>query len=436
VRLRLPYDPVARLALLVASWAVTRVLLVVLTRARELYPAQHDAFDLVVFEAWGRALAGGDGPVPLRDGPWEYPAGAAPLLVGPALLRGAPYVLGFVGQMVLVDLALLLLLALWGSRRGSLAGAWFWVAAAPLLGPVVLARFDLVPTLLAAGGLVAAAVRAPLAAGVLLATGAAVKLWPALLVPLVLVLHGGSWRWWAGRLLAGAALVGVAVVAAVAGLGGLPHLLSFLRYQQQRGLEVESLPALPLMAARAAGAADVEVFFAFGSHQVDGPGADLLLLLADLGLLLVLALVAVLAWRVRRRGADPAQATVVLAVALMTGVLVTDKVLSPQYPVWVAGLVALALCWPDSPLRDAVLPLGAALLLTQLVYPLTFSDLLDGAAGPVRLLAARDVLLVVVLAQASWAAWRMGSVDPPPAAVDQRGVCSPAEASGPYETPR
>ena len=400
---RLPQDPTTRLALLVAAWAVTRFLVLVVTLARDgVYPSQDNAFEMTLFEQWGPAFARGEGTVPLRDGPWEYPAGAAALIAGPALLRGASYVVGFVGQMVLFDLAMLLLLAFWGRRRGTQAGACFWVAAVPLLGPVALGRFDVVPTLFAVGGMVAAAGAAPLVAGVLLASGAVIKLWPALLVPLVLVLHRGS-----VRVVLGVLAVGLAVLAVVARYSRLDHLLSFLSYQQDRGLEVESVLALPLMAQRLSGRQDVRVFFDFGRYQVDGPSGQLLLRIGDVGLVAVLLLVGFLAVRARR-AAERGQAVAVLAVVLMTGFLLFDKVLSAQYPLWIAGLVALALCWPQSPLREAVLPLCGVFVLTQLVYPLTFQDLLAGEERPVQLLAARDVLLVVVFLQATWAAWQLG----------------------------
>lgn len=397
-------DPVLRLVVLVAGFAATRLLVLVATRARELYPYQDDPLEISVFAGWGAAFADGAEGVPLRDGPWEYPAGAAAVLLAPALLRGAPYVLGFVGQMVLWDLAVLLVLAVVGLRRGSLAGAWLWVAVVPLLGSVALARFDVVPTALAVGGL-AAAPAAPLLAGVLLGSGAAIKLWPALLVPLVLLLHRGR-----VRVLAGVAAVGALVLAAVAAYGGRASVLSFLTYQRDRGLQVESLPALPLMAARAWGDERNAIGFAFGSSQVDGPWAPAMLRLASLGLVLTVLATAALAVRAHRRRADADVAAVTLAVLLMTGFLVFNKVLSAQYPLWLAGLVCLALCRPRSPLRTTIAPLCGVLLLTQLLYPLSISTFVTTPdRGPVTVALLRAALLLVVLALAARACWRLGS---------------------------
>ena len=403
--MRLPQEPASRLVALVVAFALSRVLLLVLTRSPGLYPFQDDPLEISVLARWGAAFADGGAGAPLRDGPWEYPAGAAVVVVAPALLPGAPYVVGFVGQMLLWDLAALLVLALLGLRRGTLAGAWLWVAVVPLLGPVALARFDVIPTALAVAGL-AVASAAPVLAGGLLAGGAVVKLWPALLL-LLLLLHRGR-----ARVLAGSVTVGLTTLAAVQAYGGTGQLLSFLTYQRDRGLEVESLPALPLMLARAYGDERMVVGFGFGSYQVDGPWAPVMLAVGTVGLAAVLAAGAALAWRARR--ADPELAVPVVAVALMAGVLVFDKVLSAQYPLWLAGLVALSLCRPDSPLRPTVAPLLGLLVLTQAVYPLAIQTLTTTTEPrPVLLLAARDLLLVVVAGLATRAAWRLGSPQRP-----------------------
>jgi hypothetical protein len=411
------------LGALAAAWAVTRLVLITVSRARGTYPFQDDPFDVTGFAVWGAAFAGGEGPVPLRDGPWEYPAGAAIVVVLPALLKEGSYALGFIGQMLLWDLAALLLLAAWGRRAGSFAGAWFWVAAVPLLGPVAVARYDVVPTVFAIGGLIASAASAPLTAGIVLASGGVLKLWPAALLPLVLVLPTGDAARWAGRVVFGGALIGAVVLAAVAGYGGLPQLLSFLSYQRDRGLEVESLPALPLMLSRAYGGEGIGVTFAFGSYQVEGPGDAAWQAVGSVGLLAVALGVAALAWRARRRGADRGPALAVLAVVLMSGVLVFDKVLSAQYPLWLAGVLAVALCWRGSDLLPAVVPMVGLLLLTQYVYPLAIQDLLAGQRAPVLALAARDLLLLVVLAVAVRAAWRLqpapASGGPEPAGVGE-----------------
>ena len=390
-------------ALLFTLWIVTRLLLVTLTRARGWYSYQDDPFDLAVFPRWGHGFATGQGLVPLRDGPWEYPAGAALVFVLPALLVGVSYQLGFVALMLAADAGLLLVLVLAGLRAGRLDGAWLWVAAVPLLGPVALSRYDVIPTLTAVAG-VALGTTAPIASGALLALGGSLKLWPLLLLPLTGLLLPHGRRAWAG-----AAAAGLAVLAVAAVYGYTGQLLSFLSYQRDRGLEVESLPALPLLLARLHGEGRAHVFFAFGSYQIDGPHLGLYQHASTVGLALVLAGTAVLAARARRRvgGRD---VVVCVSAALLAGLLCVDKVLSAQYPLWLAGLVALGLCTRQQTLRPAVPLLGVLLLLTQLVYPLLIQDIVTGRTRGVVVLTVRDLVLLALTAQLAALAWRATAV--------------------------
>ncbi len=393
------------MALLLAAYVLTRAAVLLVARSRALYPYQDDPFEIGVFVRWGAAFTGDGAPVPLVDGPWEYPAGAVPVVLAPALLPGLPYVAGFVGQMVLWDAAVLAVLVVVGRHTSTWTGAWLWIAAVPLLGPVALTRFDVVPTALAVGGL-AALTAAPALAGVLLAAGGLVKLWPGLLVPLVLALVPAP-----RRLVVGSVATGVVALLAVGLSGAAPQLFSFLTYQRDRGLEVEAVPALPLMLARALGDERMSTGFAFGSNQVDGPWAPAMLAVSTAGTAVVVVAVALLTLRARRAGAEVATSAVALAALLLAGVLLFDKVLSAQYPLWLAGIVALSLSRPGSPLRPARWPLVGALALTQSVYPLLIDDLVDTAAlTPVLLLAARAVLLVVLVALLARACWRLGTV--------------------------
>jgi hypothetical protein len=108
------------------------------------------------------------------------------------------------------------------------------------------------------------------------------------------------------------------------------------------------------------------------------------------------ALVAVwiLAWRRRERLVTPALAYAT-CVALL---LASAKVASPQFLLWLVPLVALV--GGRAGIAAAVV-LGAACVLTQLIYPSRYDALVAGDAFPLVLLAARNILLlalVVILA--------------------------------------
>lgn len=390
-------------ALVFAAWILSRLLLVVLTRAHGWYPYQDDPFDLALFPQWGHAFATGQGIVPLRDAPWEYPFGAAAVVALPALTAGASYQLGFVALMLAGDAALLTVLVLLGVRRGRLDGAWLWCAAVPLLGPVALTRYDVLPTLAAVLGVAVAGV-APVASGALLVVGGTLKLWPLLLLPLtVLLLPRGR------RAALGAGATALLLVGGAAWYGYGGHLLSFLTYQRDRGLEIESVPALPLLLMHLAGNREVHSFFGFGSYQVEGPHALQLARLATAGLVASGLAVAALAVRARRAGNVDQGMVLRLAALALAALLCFDKVLSAQYPLWLAGPIALELCTERSRLRPAVPLLCAVLLLTQLVYPLLIQDLVTIRSRALVAVSVRDLALTALTAQLAVLAWRLPS---------------------------
>ena len=57
----------------------------------------------------------------------------------------------------------------------------FWLIFVPLIGPLSYLRFDMLPAVLAGGALLATR-RKPWVTGALTGLGAAIKLWPALLI--------------------------------------------------------------------------------------------------------------------------------------------------------------------------------------------------------------------------------------------------------------
>ena len=388
------------LVLLFGAWIASRLLVVTLARARGLYPYQDDPFDLAKFPSWGHAFATGHGLVPLRDGPWEYPAGAAAIVVLPTLLTGAPYAVGFAALMLAGDAALLCVLTLAGLRSGRLTGAWIWCAALPLLGPVALARYDVLPTLAAVGSMTLVSLGLPFGAGLLLGAGAASKAWPLLLLGPLVVLVPGRLRILAG---VGAVLAGVGALTWL--YGGGQQILSFLSYQRDRGLEVESLPALPLLLRHQLTGAPLRVVFGYGSYQVEAAGAAGLQRMAS-GALLALAVgVAALVWRASRADGGY-EAALTISVFALSGLLCVDKVLSAQYPLWLAGVFALSLCSRASPLLPAVPLLLALMGTTQLLYPLAIQDLVALHPAGIWIAALRDLLLAGLAGQLAVLSWR------------------------------
>jgi len=350
--------------------------------------------DVGLYQRW-YACCFSHGAFPVADPRWQYPPGAALVFWLPGRLPGS-YVENFMFLAIGCDLAITLLLG-WRARRGgSLAGAWYWVCGVPLLGPVSVGRFDVVPVALSVAALCMTGrggVR-----GALIGAGAVVKVWP---VTLLAGMAPGQQR----RGVAAAAAV-LAAVCAIFASG----TASFLAHQNARGVEIESVAATPFMIWRQAGWPGTMVY-RFGAYQLSGGHVALAQDASGLGL--VLAAAAVIGWRVlvargRARWRPEFAADAPLAATLLF--LVASPVLSPQYLLWVTGLAAACLATGRTTQRPVALAVLAAAGLTQLIFPIWWHSLLNGSDAVTGVLAARNVLLVVA---AALSCWRILSVSSP-----------------------
>jgi hypothetical protein len=266
------------------------------------------------------------------------------------------------------------------------------VGVSPLvLGSLFDTRFDLWPTLLAVGALAAIVRERPVLSGLLLGLGFAAKLWPAVLLPIAVV-H--LWRR-RGEAAGLAVVVTFLVVAAACFLPFAvlaPHGLRAMFVDQlDRPLQVESLGAAVLMAAQHFGLRPLATVSSHGAQALSGRGAGLA---ADLSTVFEVAVVAAV-WIVFARRRNPDGEAVLLAAAAVVAALVAfDRVLSPQYLIWIVPFIALVRG------RRGVLACGlllAALGLTQTWFPWHYWRLaLDYASPWSWYLLARDLALVTL----------------------------------------
>ena len=362
-------------------WLITRGIALLVAAGMMLHHDWKHVFDdLDVYSGWGAGLA--EGRVPVDDPMWQYPPLAAFVFAGVGLLGAQPWM--YAVLFVLVDVGISLLLSADARRRGRWEGFAVWLAAPLLLGPILYGRYDGVPTLAALGGLVA--LSAPVAAGAILAVGGGLKVWPAIVA---LALARGNWL----RGVAGAAVTGVVIVAVAAWT--FPGVMSsFLGNGEARGLQTESVAALPCVWARLfVGKEGVPEAFRYGSSEVGLPLADALapwlLPLTAVGLVVLVAARA-LGWLDRVPVADVAFITVLW-------LMVTSRVLSPQYNVWVVGMAALVWAAGSTGMRRATVPVAVTAIAAQALYPFALIDLVDGGFIGVAIQSVRIAALVAAL---------------------------------------
>ena len=333
--------------------------------------AHGELVDWPTYQSYGAAIVDHH-QVPYRDFPVDYPPGSLPVFVPPAYFDN--YATAF--EWVMAACGIVLVAALAFIRRA----AAYYAALAPLLvGSLILSRFDLWPALLLVVALGALLAGRDAVGWAFLGAAVASKLWPLVVVPPAVL---GSVRRGYGRaVLAGIATAAAAFVPfAVIAPHGLWHTLSS---QGSRPLQIESLGAAFLTTF-----GHPHVVTTHGSQNLAGHGA----LGAALAVIGTLAVAAV--WVAFARGQLTRDRFVRYAVAAVCGFVAFDKVLSPQYLLWLIPLVPLVRG------RRGVLAtalLTVACVLTQVWFPqryFAYAD--DFELAWVVLL--RDLVLVALFA--------------------------------------
>jgi len=319
---------------------------------------------------------------------------ALPAVGGPGFSeyqRQFQVLLGVLAGATLLGMASVLISL--GATTTRLGGALGFFALSPLvLGSVVIYRYDLWPAALAVAGLAGILAGRERWGFASLGLGIAAKIFPAVIVPTALAY---VWRTRGRR----EALVCLGIAAAVVALFVVPFLAvaphgfwESIRRQASRPLQIESLGSSFLLAAHHVGGLHLDVVTSHGSQNLAGS------LPRGLGAvetaLLVLSLLAI--WALAVRAPATPERLVRYSAAAVTAFVAFDKVLSPQFMIWLIPLVPLV-----GGRRGLVASalLGLALLLTQLWFPIRYWDLvLQLKAFPSWAVLARDLALVALLA--------------------------------------
>jgi hypothetical protein len=332
------------------------------------------------------------GGLPYRDVFVEYPPGAFAVFMPPAVLPGGAYNAAFKTLMALCGIAALfavvLVLVTIGVRGKRLYAAAALFALSPLaVGPISLNTYDLFPAALTVGALAALLLRRDYLALGLLGLAVTAKLYPLVLVPLaamyVWTLAGRDRVVRALGVFAAVVLV-VMLPFAVLAPGGLWH--SF-HAQSARGLQIESLGSAILLAAHQLGLYEATVERGTTGAATRDLGGSLPDGLATLTSLLQLAAVAAI-WLLFARGQRNPERLLIASAAAVSGFLVFNRFVSPQYVVWLIPLVLLV---PGRTGIAAIAIVGAALVLAQ-VWFFHYSHVFQ-LEGITWLVVVRDVAL-------------------------------------------
>ncbi|PPH73369.1 hypothetical protein C5C90_12070 [Rathayibacter sp. AY1D4] len=359
----------------------------------------------IVYKEWMRTAVEGGGIAGIDTG-WVYPILAWGPIAASWLFGSAGYDLMWLVLVALADAAAFALL-LRGRSAPRLAAARWWLLFLVLLGPIAIGRIDAFTAPPAIAGMLWAATVMPGVAALLLTVATWIKVWPAaILAAAVLVLRGRL------RMILVPAVASVIIVLAVVLVGGGDQVFSFVTDQTDRGLQIEAVVSTPWMWLSVLPGSGSYVYYAadINTFEMHGPGTEFAASLMTPLLALAMLGVALLGARALARRADPARLFPLLALTFVVVFIDTNKVLSPQYIVWlappvIAGLIA---CRDGAFDRPAKLTLVTA-ALTQVVYPYLYLFLLWSHWWMVLVLTVRNILLVVLLGWLLRELWRMGT---------------------------
>jgi hypothetical protein len=337
-----------------------------------------------------------DGGLPYRDVFFEYPPLAAPVIVLPGAIgtgEGA-YRLAFAGLALVLLAAIALLAGRLASRTGGdPRRAMLAVAAAPLLtGAMVRTHLDLAPVALTMAALLLLCAGRPRAGMGILGLAVMTKGFPLVVAPVALA-------WLLGRGERRSAVHGAAAFAVVVGLVGAAALTASpggtrdaVRYQLDRPVQIESLPATAAGALDGLGLGEVHPVASHRSDGLEHPAAGALAALGSVAMAGVVALLATAA----ARAPDPRR-LVLASLAAVAAFAALGRVLSPQYMIWLVPLAGLALAWR---MRALAAVTAASIGLTLAWFPARYFDLVAREPLPLAAVAVRNVLLLCVLALA------------------------------------
>ncbi len=344
--------------------------------------------------------------------PFEYPLLTLSLFSLPLLVPVAYYQVAFALCMALAAVGIYWLLLRFASRRAALACAFYL-----LLGAWATAegRFDLLPAGLTLLSLIAAERRRWTLAYLALCFGFLLKIYPLLLLPALFLaeqsvaerlyrpaasltlrslpvelwrtLRGcGGWRWTNALLFLSVALV-VSGLFALCNFQGA--VVSQLSYFATRPVQIEATGSVLVWLGTLLGH-PASVVYSFGSINVVSDLDGKVALLSEVCFVLGYAVAILWQWRGKL---DVVQMYIVLLLIFV----VTGKVFSPQYLIWLIPLLAYSGAFS----RLWLLLWGAISLMTTGIYPYFYELVKDGRLVPslpgfIELVTLRDLLLLLL----------------------------------------
>jgi Glycosyltransferase family 87 len=343
------------------------------------------------------------GLIPYRDFAEVYPPLALPVFLLPGLFAGTSFasytnlfqLLMMVFGMASVGLAAAVLVDQRPQLRRLIAGVALGALMPVLMGSVILSRYDLWPTLLTIAAVAAIWLGSNRTGFAFLGLGFAAKAFPIVILPIALIY---VWRSVSRR--RALECLGVFLIAVLAWflpfVVASPHgVWASIANQSGRPLQIESLGATIWLFAHQVIGTHLHVYFTHGSDNLDGHPA--MQFATVMSVLQAVAIIGV--WAVYAAGKATKERLVVASTAAVCAFIIFDRVLSPQYLIWLVPLVMIV---PGRRGLAAIVLLALSMAITQVWFPQHFVQLKEFLPLESWAVIARDLVLLALFGTLAW----------------------------------
>ena len=359
-------------------------------------------------EFWGYASNVSHGLLPFRDFAVEYPPLGIAFITWPGLITSNPdvYYGIFVTETLLFDLAGLFIISGLAKQLGLQLWQTLTVYTLSLLsiGRLISIRYDIFPAILTALAIYVFIRGNYKIAWATIAIGTFTKLYPIIIVPIFLLYHfcHNTKREIINGIIT-FTLVSAAIAVPVMLLSPSGFIHSFT-YQTGRGLQLESIYSSILLMCKSFGWTSLSINYSSGAYGITSSLANLLARISPLLIMFSLITIYWLFYREQRRNtpamskfsslnSSDAACIVKYSFLAILVLIITNKVLSPQYLIWLFPFIPL-LTGPRKVMSWIIfIAIG---VITYFIYPVFYDAIINGAYFAVGLLFVRNILLIVL----------------------------------------
>ncbi|NBW72874.1 MAG: hypothetical protein EBR26_00460 [Microbacteriaceae bacterium] len=357
-----------------------------------------------IYDAWVSNMVTGSYLLGITD-PWVYPYPAQLPLWLAHWISAGDYVSGWYLAVVNTNMLLFAYLLGWGKKMERANAVWFYIGCVFLIGPVAIARLEVFSVALTLMGLVAFYENKQSKSIQFFNLATWIKVSPFAILASLFIVTGQKKKFVLNIAIATAVILAIGLL-----LGGNSSMFSFVTMQSGRGIQVESTVAIIWLVQILLGVPGVRTYYdnEIVTFQVQGFGVNEVASIMTFVQFGALAITILLGFRAKRMGTDLNTLFGWLILTATLDLLIFNKVGSTQYQMWVVSVVFFGVLAKIPNWKMVTYITLATSLLSWLIFPVFYGDLLDGKPLGVGLIVLRNLGLIAILVYANMQLFRLG----------------------------